>query len=162
MFKRILVLFVALLAVACDTRPPEWTATVCLDPSLSEEYRAGMLSAADEWHGKSGGAVALTFRDGVGCDLDVRMAQLQDPDGGPRIGQTHSRHGDQDWIAFDADATADFDSEPREIALHELGHYLTGHSHSDDPSDIMTAHAVPGARGRMLTDADANRLWSVQ
>lgn len=153
--NRLLVLIVALVAVACAPGlPGDPHQTFCLEGfEVSPEHAEAVLDAADEWHDATAGRVSFSFVMGA-CGADgvpLRLVPgLVNPDDGVRSdGVTQ---GDGDFIALDPAAHAF-----RAVALHELGHWLTGAEHSDDARDIMAASDSP-ERAEHLTARDVARF----
>lgn len=142
------------LAGCAPALPADPHARFCLEGfDEAPELAADVLAAAAEWHDATHGAVALTFVAGEcgSATVPLRLVpELVNPDDGVRSdGVTQ---GDAEYIALDPGARAF-----RGVALHELGHWLTGPAHSDDPRDVMYASDNP-AQSEHLTAADVARF----
>lgn len=160
--QRFGVWLVLLFVVGCNA-PGEPDALMCF-VSWDAEHTEVMLDAADEWHDKTGGAVALRFQyadDGGDCNDDAVRLYLAPPglrgnDGGPALGVTS---GHREWIKFDSDP--EWSWLFATTARHELGHFLTSGGddggHSLDPSDIMYHSWTPEQDGH-LTARDVARF----
>ncbi len=109
---------------------------------------------------RTNGQVSLSFESAARGDdcsngsVELRLRQdLKGDDGRPSMGYAVD---DGEWIAFD--------SRPEWLycfnytALHEIGHYLTGLYHSDNPRDIMYPEWTEYQSGH-LTKSDIDRFF---
>jgi hypothetical protein len=147
-------LFLALLLVLASgcADPPSgpWDDTLTLDAGLSAEKIEGALRAADAWHDRTGGRVALTI---VLADTGGGSRTITDADLPARVvGRCQNRR-----LYFDdREMTEDY---AYRVMLHEIGHYLYL-DHEPDPGYVMS----PGLSQAQTVDDRAlaafNRVWA--
>jgi hypothetical protein len=157
-------LLFALLALGCTGEAGDPHALMCL--VAFDDTRAGLvIEAADEWHDRTGGRVALRFEARareVECSEDsitlILVKDLRGADGQAALGATSSF---KTWIQFEADDRWLWTFPT--TARHELGHYLTDDAlqHSADPRDIMFPSWTPQQDGH-LTRRDVARFEYAQ
>ncbi len=134
-----------LLAACSGLGDPQ--ATLCLVGwGDYPEQAEALQGAADEWRELTRGEASLAFESGDCSSGSVRVVT------GPLEPGTVG-HAEVDWIAL-APYARDF----RLAALHELGHFLVGGVHSDDPRDVMFERHTPGVQSETLTMGDL-ALW---
>lgn len=107
---------------------------------FTAEQVAAIGAAASEWNERAG--TALTVVCGAG-DVSIRPM----PDDGAHVGWTTG--SDIELLLAEPESL-------RKAALHELGHYLTGGRHSDNPDDVMFRMVLVGH----LSSADVARIGS--
>lgn len=121
------------------------SANVCVS-GFSPEQEADVLSALEEWRAKSDGVVTLPV--GGPCELQIEGVE------GLESGAVGDRLFNQ--IRIDV-SPVDGPESIRIIALHEIGHFLTGGEHSPREEDVM--HYRYRAVQSGLTDRDVDRLF---
>lgn len=122
-------------------------ANVCVN-GFSPEQHAEVLGALEEWRAKSDGLVTLPVDPTIPCELQIDgVTALESGAVGDRL---------FNQIRIDVDP-ADGPESFRIIALHEIGHFLTGSEHSPREEDVM--HYRYRASQSGLTDRDAARLF---
>jgi hypothetical protein len=142
-----------MLLVGCGAPSPK----LCVDQAFTAEQFGDIASAAQEWNDRAGLGITVVQQDGGDGCSDVRKADYQ-ANGG--LGHTHMATGTIYLSTRGplAGALEGYDASEfplRLTALHELGHLLTGPTHSTDPGDVM--YPLPEGQTH-LTDADVARL----
>lgn len=120
-------------------------ANVCIF-DVSPEQEADVLSALEEWRAASDGLVTLP----VGGECELFITGVPALESGA-VGDRLFNH-----IRLDTDPV-DGPQSFRIIALHEIGHFLTGSEHSPREEDVMHYRYRPAQGG--LTDHDVDRLF---
>lgn len=158
----LLLLLLALCLTACGKFANDREADWCVD---SDVLYGPAIAAGIEWGLASENAESgpVNFRyhlhadDCMDADTRIVLSSEDLPEkaaGWAKAtwdGQFEIRIRDGEW-------TKDYD-HLRTTILHEMGHFLTGNNHSEDPRDVMYPRNV-GVQH--LTDADIARLDGVR
>lgn len=162
-------LLIPLLLLGCNGMSFNPKGTMCIGSGFSPEQTQEIIAAAQEWHDQTSGEVDFQIRIGNGCDVDViPVPHLRYDDSTIALGITDASGR---WIKFNVQDVYHGNDishySLREVALHEMGHYLTGGNHSPYREDIMYAkgllHVSQDGKtvraDRHLTEGDVSR-WT--
>ncbi len=143
-----MVLFLVLTGCAPglpgDPRP-----TVCL-VEWKDAERAIVVEGFQAWERNSRGRVAFSWGCEEGSLRVMKATGMVSEHGGYPIAGKTDYHGQ--WIRLDPSY-----HDLRYMAMHEMGHYLTGYEHSSHPVDIMY-ESQNEATSPSLTEKDLDRL----
>lgn len=148
--QKLFLLSVLTLVFGCGELP-DWPgnphANVCVS-GFSREQEGQVMGALEEWRFRSDGLVTLPVDPAKPCELRINgVLALESGAMGDRL-YAH--------IRIDTDPFDGQESIPI-IAMHEIGHFLTGAEHSHVEEDVMFERYRPSQIG--LTARDVDRLF---
>lgn len=135
----------ALLLASCAAPPDHGDPSAVLEPHGFYAWEvSSLISAADEWNARWGSSLSVAEHG------NVQVFAHHWPNDVGIVGSTELHDGA--WsIQLESDTERKIFYE---AALHEIGHYLTGGSHSANPADVMFWRYEGQSH---LTDADVSR-----
>jgi hypothetical protein len=164
MMNKYLIILLCLFSFACSGPYGNPNGVVCVHSGFTPEHNKSIFDAANEWYEKTNGDVNLRL-DNTGdyeddCDLQIKAIP-----GPETVGSFHWDIGhtyNYTTIVLEDSVPAEYEELVPNwfyaIALHELGHYLTGPAHSTNSEDIMYKTQQPTVFH--LTEDDVNRFYN--